>query len=74
MRISEKGESTLSATPYRVPSADPWKRGGTGLNLALVQRLAEHLGGSVCVESAVNKLTTFTVELPHTSVTPVASK
>jgi signal transduction histidine kinase len=48
---------------YRVPSADPWKRGGTGLGLALVQRLAEHLGGSVRVESA-NNLTTFTVELP----------
>lgn len=58
---------------YRVPSADPWKRGGTGLGLALVQRLAEHLGGSIRVES-VNQLTTFTVELPHTLVTPVASK
>lgn len=58
---------------YRVPSADPWKRGGTGLGLALVQRLAEHLGGSVRVES-VNKLTTFTVELPHTLATLVASR
>ena len=48
---------------YRVPGGDRWKQGGTGLGLALAQKLAEHLGGMVRVESAEN-LTCFTVELP----------
>lgn len=52
---------------YRIESADPWKEGGTGLGLALVKRLTEHLGGSIQVESAALK-TTFTVELPNQAV------
>lgn len=48
---------------YRVPGADRWKQGGTGLGLALVQKLAEHLGGTIRVESNSNR-TCFTVELP----------
>ena len=48
---------------YRVPSADPWKQGGTGLGLALTQKLIEHLEGTITVSSAKNK-TAFTVELP----------
>lgn len=48
---------------YRVPSHDPWKQGGTGLGLALVQKLSEQLGGSIKAESGAGK-TCFTVELP----------
>jgi signal transduction histidine kinase len=48
---------------YRIPNSDPWKHGGTGLGLALVKKLAEHLGGSIRVESA-NQLTHFIVTLP----------
>ena len=48
---------------YRVPSADPWKQGGTGLGLALVQKLVTHLGGQIRVDSAAQK-TCFTVVLP----------
>jgi signal transduction histidine kinase/CHASE2 domain-containing sensor protein len=48
---------------YRVPQADPWKRGGTGLGLALVKRLVEYLGGGIQVESESGQ-TMFTVQLP----------
>lgn len=46
---------------YRIPSADPWKQGGTGLGLALVKKLVTHLGGSISVSSG-NGQTTFTLE------------
>lgn len=48
---------------YRIPSHDPWKQGGTGLGLALVQKLCEQLGGAIAAESR-DKRTCFTVELP----------
>jgi PAS domain S-box-containing protein len=48
---------------YRVVGIDRWKHGGTGLGLALVKRLVEHLNGSIAVES-MNALTCFTIQLP----------
>ncbi|MEM7771091.1 MAG: ATP-binding protein [Cyanobacteria bacterium P01_A01_bin.37] len=48
---------------YRVPSADPWKQGGTGLGLALVKKLTECLGGSIQVTSQ-DMATHFTVTVP----------
>ena len=48
---------------YRIPNSDPWKQGGTGLGLALVQKLTEQLGGTIAVKSALGQLC-FTVELP----------
>ena len=48
---------------YRVPQADPWKRGGTGLGLALVSKLVDYLGGKISVKSGSGH-TTFTVQLP----------
>jgi PAS domain S-box-containing protein len=48
---------------YRVPKSDRWKQGGTGLGLALVQKLVEQLQGIIEVESSKG-WTTFTVQLP----------
>jgi signal transduction histidine kinase len=48
---------------YRVPSADPWKQGGTGLGLALVKKLVMHLGGDIEVTGDDGQ-TCFIVTLP----------
>ena len=48
---------------YRIPNADPWKQGGTGLGLALVQKLVDRVGGSILADSAPGQ-TWFTVQLP----------
>ncbi|MBW4541883.1 MAG: GAF domain-containing protein [Myxacorys chilensis ATA2-1-KO14] len=48
---------------YRVTSVDRWEHGGTGLGLALVKRLIEHLNGSIGVES-VDSTICFTIQLP----------
>lgn len=47
---------------YRIPGGDRWKQGGTGLGLALVQKLAEHIGGTIHVESRSNR-TCFVVDI-----------
>jgi PAS domain S-box-containing protein len=52
---------------YRVPNSDRWKQGGTGLGLALVQKLVEHLQGTLQVESTEG-WTTFTMKLPSKQV------
>lgn len=49
---------------YRILDADPWKQGGTGLGLALVQKLVEQLRGTLFVESC-GGWTAFTVQLPN---------
>jgi signal transduction histidine kinase len=48
---------------YRCPNADPWSQGGTGLGLALVDKLVRQLQGTIAVASQ-NEWTTFTVEHP----------
>jgi heavy metal sensor kinase len=47
---------------YRVPSSDPNK--GLGLGLSFVAWIIKAHGGSIDVQSELNKGTTFTVELP----------
>ncbi len=54
---------------YRVPSGDPWKRGGTGLGLALVKKSVEQLGGKVGVISQ-GGMTTFWFLLPQNPFQP----
>lgn len=51
---------------YRIPKADPWKQGGTGLGLALVQKLVTYLKGTIAVKSEHNQ-TNFIVSFPINS-------
>ena len=51
---------------YRIPGNDPWKHGGTGLGLALVKKLVDHLGATIRVDSAPEQ-TTFTLQCPISS-------
>lgn len=60
--ISDRDRACIFDKFYRIPNHDPWKHGGTGLGLALVKRLVEQLGGSICVSSSDN-LVSFTVKL-----------
>ncbi|MBW4560394.1 MAG: GAF domain-containing protein [Mojavia pulchra JT2-VF2] len=48
---------------YHLTKNDSWKHSGTGLELALVQKMVKHLGGSIHVESAAGQ-TTFIVKFP----------
>ena len=49
---------------YRVDRARSRKLGGTGLGLAIVKHIVQAHGGSVTVESAPEKGSTFTIHLP----------
>jgi signal transduction histidine kinase/pSer/pThr/pTyr-binding forkhead associated (FHA) protein len=72
LQVTNQAEIPASELPrifdkfYRVPNADPWKQGGTGLGLALVQKLVEQLQGKINVTSS-NGQTTFTVDLPQST-------
>ncbi|MCC0178638.1 HAMP domain-containing histidine kinase [Waterburya agarophytonicola K14] len=54
---------------YRIPNNDPWKHGGTGLGLTLVQKLATMLEATVDVKSQ-NKQTVFCIRFPKKSARP----
>ena len=48
---------------YRIPNNDPWKYGGTGLGLTLIQKLATMLDATVDVQSD-SKQTVFCIRFP----------
>ncbi|MBE9052963.1 GAF domain-containing protein [Nostocales cyanobacterium LEGE 11386] len=71
LRISNSGleiptsdQSRIFEPFYHISKNDPWKYSGTGLELALVQKMVSHLGGSIQVESAAGQ-TSFIVQFPQ---------
>jgi PAS domain S-box-containing protein len=52
---------------HRVPGARSRTHEGTGIGLSLVQELVKLHGGTIAVDSAVDRGTTFTIEVPFGS-------
>ncbi|MBN4003773.1 ATP-binding protein [Nostoc sp. LPT] len=66
--VSNSAEIPVAELPrifdkfYRLPNADIWNQGGSGLGLSIVQKLVEQLQGNIQIESG-NGWTTFTLTL-----------
>jgi two-component system phosphate regulon sensor histidine kinase PhoR len=50
---------------YRVDRARSRELGGTGLGLAIVKHLVQAFGGTVALDSALGRGSTFSVRLPR---------
>ena len=76
-RITVVDEGIGIPTEDQVRLFAPFERGsnvgnikGTGLGLSIVKRKTELLGGTVSLESSVNRGSRFTVEFPRSPITP----
>jgi signal transduction histidine kinase/DNA-binding response OmpR family regulator len=63
IQISPEEQAHIFDKFYRIPNNDPWKYSGTGLGLALVRQLVNHLQGAIAVSSD-RQGTHFTLSIP----------
>jgi len=64
--IDDKNIDLIFDSYKQAESDTTRKYGGTGLGLPIVKQLVEMMGGHISVRSALNKGTTFSIELPLT--------
>lgn len=63
--IPEDEQDRIFERFYRVDKARSREIGGTGLGLAITKHIVMNLGGSISVESEVDRGSTFTVRIPQ---------
>lgn len=64
MGIPKEDQARIFERFYRVDKARSREIGGTGLGLAITKHIAMNLGGTISVESELEKGSTFTVKIP----------
>jgi signal transduction histidine kinase len=62
--IPENSLQNIFVPFFQVSHGNKRKFGGTGLGLSIVKKLTEELGGSIKVESKIDKGSKFTIKLP----------